>query len=299
LNLGKPPRNGGPNYFFRNNGDGTFTDLTTEVGLEDTGWTMAIGHGDLDNDGWQDIYNANDFGTDHIFRNLGNGKFQLMSNRSIGTDTKKGMNAEFGDYNNDGLLDIYVTNMTEPYLHECNMLWENFGDFNFTDVSKETNSCDTGWGWGAKFLDVDNDGKLDIYVANGFVSEGEKEYMEKLLEFIFMENVNLPDASRWPDMTGYSMGGNEKNYLLHQKYGFFKSIGAQAGVDDMGDARGVAIADFDQDGRMDLIVTNVDGPAKVYQNTSETKNNWLSIKLQSEQNNNYLAIGARVKNQKR
>jgi hypothetical protein len=288
-------RNGGPNYFFRNNGDGTFTDLTTEVGLEDTGWTMAIGHGDLDNDGWQDIYNANDFGTDHIYRNMGNGKFQIMSDSSIGTDTKKGMNADFGDYNNDGLLDIYVTNMTEPYLHECNMLWENFGDFNFTDVSKETNSCDTGWGWGAKFLDVDNDGKLDIYVANGFVSEGDKEYMEKLLEFIFMENVNLPDATRWPDMKGYSMGGNEKNYLLHQKYGFFKSIGAQAGVDDLGDARGVAVADFDQDGRMDIIVTNVNGPVKVYQNTSKTKNNWISIKLQSDQNNNYLAIGARVK----
>jgi hypothetical protein len=214
-------RNGGPNYFFRNNGDGTFTDLTTEVGLEDTGWTMAIGHGDLDNDGWQDIYNANDFGTDHIYRNMGNGKFQIMSDSSIGTDTKKGMNADFGDYNNDGLLDIYVTNMTEPYLHECNMLWENFGDFNFTDVSKETNSCDTGWGWGAKFLDVDNDGKLDIYVANGFVSEGDKEYMEKLLEFIFMENVNLPDATRWPDMKGYSMGGERKKLSTPSKIWIF------------------------------------------------------------------------------
>jgi hypothetical protein len=112
-------RNGGPNYLYRNDGDGTFTDVTEQAGVQDTGWSMAVGHGDLDNDGWQDLYVANDFGTDSVFRNNGDGTFANVSESVIGIDTKKGMNAEIGDYNNDGLLDIYVTNMTEPYLHEC------------------------------------------------------------------------------------------------------------------------------------------------------------------------------------
>ena len=165
-------RNGGPNYLFRNNGNGTFTDVTAAAGVEDVGWTMAIGHGDLDNDGWQDIYVANDFGPDTVFRNLGNGKFANVTKLAIGVDTKKGMNAEIADYNNDGFLDVYVTNMTEPYLHECNMLWENHGEFKFSDVATEVGSCDTGWGWGAKFFDADNDGLQDLYVANGFITSG-------------------------------------------------------------------------------------------------------------------------------
>jgi hypothetical protein len=251
-------KNGGRTYLLRNNGDRTFTDVTMESGLYDTGWTMGIGIGDLDNDGWQDIYLARDFGTDKVFRNLGNGTFADLSERAIGVDTKKGMNADMADFNNSGLLGIYVTNITEPYLHECNMLWHNDGDFHFTDVASETGTCDTGWGWGAKFLDVDNDGQLDLYVVNGFISAGPQDYMKVLLDFIFRENVDLRDAKDWPDMAGYSMGGYERHVLFQQDGGTFKNIAASAGVDDTLDARGVAIADFDRDGKMDMIVSSVE-----------------------------------------
>ncbi len=286
-------RNGGPNYFYRNNGDGTFTDVTTAAGVEDTGWTMAVGHGDLDNDGWQDLYVANDFGPDTVFRNQGNGTFANVTLKAIGTDTKKGMNAELGDYNNDGRLDIYVTNMTEPYLHECNMLWENHGDFRFADVATETNACDTGWGWGAKFFDADNDGLQDLYVANGFISAGPEDYMHKLLDFVFQEGIDLRDATKWPDMAGYSMAGNERNVFLHQRFGSFVSAGAQAGLDDPGDARGVAIADFDRDGRVDLAVSNVAGPLRLFRNTTQPTGRWVGLLLR-QGTANPDAVGARI-----
>lgn len=287
-------KNGGPNYLFRNDGKGTFTDVTAAAGVADLGWTMAIGHGDLDNDGWQDLYVANDFGPDTVFRNLGNGKFANVTQSAIGVDTKKGMNAEIADYNNDGFLDVYVTNMTEPYLHECNMLWENHGEFKFSDVATETGSCDTGWGWGAKFFDADNDGLQDLYVANGFISDGPEDYMHKLLDFVFQEGIDLRDATQWPDMAGYSMAGHEHDFFLHQKFGSFVSEGEAAGVDDDGDGRGVAIADFDRDGRVDFLVTNVAGPVRLFHNVTETGgNHWVGFVLRQGTANQY-AVGARV-----
>ena len=287
-------RNGGRNYLFRNNGNATFTDVTDDAGLHDSGWAMAVAHGDLNNDGWQDLYIANDFGTDTVFKNLGNGKFQNISDKSIGVDTKKGMNADFGDYNNDGFLDVYVTNMTEPYLHECNMLWRNNGNETFTDVSQEANACDTDWGWGAKFVDIDNDGKLDIYAANGFISAGDEDYMDVLLDFIFREDVDLTDAKVWPDMGGFSMAGYEKNVLFMQTHKGFENVGESAGVDSIRDSRGVAIADFDDDGRMDIVVSNVDGEPDLYRNASVSVGNWLQLKLEGSGKNNRSAIGTRV-----
>ncbi len=288
-------RNAGRNYLFRNNQDGTFTDVTDEAGVHDEGWAMAVGHADINNDGWQDIYIANDFGTDIIFKNLGNGRFKNISNTAIGFDTKKGMNTEFGDYNNDGLVDVYVTNMTEPYLHECNMLWRNNGDETFTDVSQETSTCDTQWGWGAKFTDVNNDGLLDIYVANGFISAGKKEYMDILMDFIFRDDIDLTDATQWPKMAGYSMAGYERNVLFIQTTKGFQNIAKKSGVDSILDSRGVAVADFDNDGRMDIVVSNVGAAPDLYRNVSELSSNWISLKLEGVGKNvNRDAIGAKV-----
>jgi hypothetical protein len=285
-------RNAGRNYLFRNEGNGRFVDVTEAAGFSDSGWTMAVGHGDLDNDGWQDIYLANDFGADVLLRNRGDGTFADITASAIGVDTKKGMNADFGDYNNDGLLDVYVTNMTEPYLSECNMLWRNNGDGTFGDVSLETHACDTGWGWGAKFVDVNNDGLLDIYAANGFITAGKRDYMEVLLEFVLNDEGDISDASRWPPMGDSSMGGNERNVLLLQTPGGFAP--AAAGVDSLRDGRGVAIADFDRDGRMDLVVANVDAAPNLYRNTLATPGHWLELHLTGSGKSNSSAIGARI-----
>src|SRR5438045_4584513 len=102
----------------------------------------------------------------------------------MGFDTKKGMNAEVGDYDNDGWLDIYVTNITDEYMKECNMLWHNNGDGAFTDVAKETGTCETGWGWAAKFADLDNDGWQDLFVVNGLRAAEAAIYVWRLIQFL-------------------------------------------------------------------------------------------------------------------
>jgi hypothetical protein len=288
--------NGGRSYLFRNNGNGTFTDVTMEAGFLDHGWTMALGQGDINNDGWDDLYVANDFGPDRVLKNMQNGKFQDITATAIGVDTKKGMNAELADVNGDGFLDVYVTNMTEPYLHECNMLWRNNGNETFTDISSETNTCDTGWGWGAKFLDVDNDGRLDLYAVNGFISAGKKDYMETLLDFVFNDDVDVSDASKWPPMEDSSMAGYEHNVLLWQSpNGTFNSIGAEAGVDSIRDGRGIAVADFDNDGRLDMVLANLDSGAQLYHNETRTGNHWIEFKLIGKgPKSNRDAVGSKV-----
>ena len=154
--------NGGGVTVFHNDGDGTFTDVSEQVGIQLNGWTLDLGHGDADNDGDDDLYIAVDFGTDRFFANNGDGTFTDQTESAIGIDTKKGMNAEWGDYDNDGLLDVYVTNITDDYMREGNFLWHNNGDLTSTDVSRETGTFDTGWGWAGKFFDYDNDGWLDL-----------------------------------------------------------------------------------------------------------------------------------------
>src|SRR5262249_36601550 len=149
----------------------------------------------------------------------------------IGVDTKKGMNAEFGDYDNDGWPDVYVTNITEPFLTECNMLWRNNGDFTFTDVAEPTGTCDTGWGWAGKFHDYDNDGWLDLFVQNGFISGGKKDYIDILMPIILDSDVDLSDTMSWPPLGEMSFSGYEKKRLFRNRgRRGFTDVAAEAGV---------------------------------------------------------------------
>ncbi len=291
--------NGGTKILYRNNGESTFTDMSREAGIKDTGFTTALGHGDYDSDGWQDFYVANDFSSDRLYHNNGNGTFADVTEKAMGLDGRKGMNAEFGDYNNDGRLDIYVTNITEPWFRECNMLWLNWGDGIFVDVSQETGTCDTGWGWGAKFLDFDNDGLLDIYVADGFISAGREDYakdveawqqpLRKGLTMDFM------DANIWPPIGNKSFAGYEPNRLFHNEGDHaFREMGREAGVDSLRDGRGVSVADFDNDGALDIFVTNSEQPPLLYRNQAGKKNNWIEVELTGVKSNRS-AVGARVR----
>ncbi len=161
-------RNAGRNSLWHNQGDGTFTDLGKQLGVDDPGWTLAVGHGDLDNDGWPDLYVANDFGPDQLYMNNRDGTFRNVTEQVLGQDTKKGMNVEFGDLDGDGWLDVQVSNITTAdYLKEGNMLWRNAtpsagGDPLLVDIAQESGAENGGWAWGAKFFDFDNDGDLRL-----------------------------------------------------------------------------------------------------------------------------------------
>ena len=236
--------NGGGVTVFRNEGPGggasvRFTDVTEEVGIKVSGWTLDLGHADADHDGDDDLYVAADFGTDSFFRNDGGGAdgvvtFSDLTEEAIGIDTKKGMNVDWGDFDGDGLFDIFVTNITDEYMKEGNFLWQNLGDLTFSDVSRETGTHATGWGWAGKFFDYDNDGWLDLYTVNGWVSasrDPQDNYVLDIFQVIINPEIDLADARNWPPMGHKTLSGYQRNALFHNRGGtLFKDEAARHGL---------------------------------------------------------------------
>ncbi len=287
--------NGGGLTVYHNDGKGKFTDVTEKVGLKLSGWTLDLGHADADNDGFDDLYVACDFGTDHFFHNNGNGTFADLTEKAIGIDSKKGMNVDWGDYDNDGLLDIYVTNITDDYMREGNFLWHNNGNLTFSDVSRETGTYETGWGWGAKFFDYDNDGWLDLYVMNGWVSAGKDSYVPDIFNMVTKPGIDFADARNWPPMGNKSLSGYEKKKLFHSEKGqIFKDQAARHGLDSNKDGRGIAIADFNNDGKLDIMSANANSEPNLYLNTMPGGPHWIQFALEGRQSNRG-AVGAQVR----
>ena len=167
-----------PDILYRNNGDGTFTDVTRESGVYKAGNGLGVVFGDYDDDGWIDIYVANDATPNFLFHNKGKGVFEevgLWSGTAVGVDGKPlaGMGTDMGDMNGDGLLDIFVTNLDG----QTHSLYKNLGKGLFTNVTFASGIGEATLpyvGWGTAFLDYDNDGDLDLAVANGDVIDNVK-----------------------------------------------------------------------------------------------------------------------------
>lgn len=290
-------RDAGANVLYRNNGDGTFTDVSKEMGVDDTGWTLDCGVADYDNDGDQDLVNANDFGQDRVFRVNADGTFTNVTDDAIGWDTHKGMNVAFGDYNNDGWLDLYITNIyTKEYVKEGNQLYRNMGDKTFSDVSFETNVYDAGWCWAGRFWDYDNDGDVDIMVANGYISgDPNDEYFAKLAISVTKPGFDPIDAQNWPKMGDSTFSGYEPSRVWRNDGSeVFTEVAEQLGLADTGDGRGLAIADFDGDGDLDVYIANQGQDGVFYRNDIGNKNNWLMVDLTGT-NCTRDAVGTRVK----
>ena len=242
--------------FFRNRGDGTFEDFTAASGIAaaEAGYGLGVVTGDLDGDGDTDLYVANDSVPNHLFVNDGRGRFSeqaLLAGTAYNVDglAQAGMGVDAGDFDEDGQLDLFVTNFS----HDTNTAYRNAGSGFFEDSTTRNELRMPGWfylGWGTRFIDLDADGWLDLFVANGHV---------------------YPEAEA---------AGSGTRYLMKNQV--FRNQGGGTFVEEEWDgpersSRGVAFGDLDDDSLPDLVVVNVDDAAAVFRNASEGRGVTLQL----------------------
>ena len=273
---GPPGLNGGTNLLYRNNGDGTFTDVSENAGIRNTIGTYALSVvvADLDNDGWPDIYVANDSTAATYYVNQKNGTFKdqaIEAGIAYSPDGKPqaGMGVAVGDFNRDGLLDIVKTN----FAGDTDSLYQNLGDGSFEDHTYLSGlGVNTRYlGWGVAFMDLDNDGWLDIFISNGHV------YPE-----VDGSHIDAPYA--------------EHKYLYRNlRNGQFEEITdlAGSGISTAVPARGCAFGDYDNDGDLDLVVNCINAPPQLLRCDSTSSRNFIKIRTVGIKSNRS-GIGARV-----
>lgn len=369
---------GGPNVLYRNARDGTFTvsPLSAQVALPEHSSAGAV-FADYDNDGFRDLLVLGN-GANHLFHNEGGGAFVDVTALAGVDDRRRGQTAAFGDYDNDGYLDLYVVN------HYCSCplkpdrddrLYHNEGDGTFREVTELLGTAVNGLGFSASFADYDNDGDLDIYLANDqgldfewggrtwrnvlwrndgagcdgwcftevAIETGADSRIDSMglavgdydndgdLDF-FVSNsppghvlLRNDGPGMFSDMRGiaglesdpfggtgwgtvffdYDNDGFQDVYLAvgspsrsclfrNAGDGTFEDVSEGSGADDLGDSLGVAYADYDRDGRVDLIVGNRGWDYRLYRNVSATSAHWIALRLVGGGSVNRDAIGARV-----
>jgi hypothetical protein len=265
-------------------------------------WTLAIGAADLDGDLLPELYFANDFGPDHLYRNvsrsgrprfaLAEGKRGLNTPRSrvLGRDSFKGMGVDFGDVNDDGRLDIFVSNISDDYaLLESHFLFVSRGDWGaasdgtapYTDEGDALGVARSSWGWDTRFGDFDNDGVLEALQATGFL-KGETDRWPELQELATANDELLALAGTWPRFqAGDDLSGHAPNpFYVRAGDGRFYDLAAELGIDQPQVTRGIATADVDGDGDLDFAVANQWEPSFFYRNErSEPQAGFLGLHL--------------------
>jgi hypothetical protein len=293
--------NGGRKYLLRNRGDGSFEDVTEAAGIKSRRWTLAVGAADLCGTGYPDLFLANDYGVSEVYANRGGKEFvEIGKNCDIGTHPKSGMNVSFGDVLNRGQLAVYVSNITEPgNLVQGNNLWvpkagTSGEKLEFVNQAGALDIERGGWSWGAQFGDLNNDGLLDLYLTNGYVSAGKgANYWYEYSLIAGAYKGLIVDAKNWPPMKGRSLSGYQTKCLWWNRGGKFVDICRAVGVTDTFDGRAAVLSDLGNRGVLDLIVANQKGPLLLYRNTVTKDNQWIQFQLEGTKSNRS-AIGARV-----
>src|SRR4029079_10323169 len=224
--------NGGRKYVFHNRGDGTFEEVSESLGINSRRWTLAIGAADLSGTGHPDLFFANDYGISQLFVNRDGKKFEEVGrDAGVARTPKSGMNASFGDVFNDGRLSIYKTNISEPgVLVQANDLWvpksgTGAAPAAFENLAAALGVDLGGWSWGAQFGDLNNDGRLDLYLTNGYISTDSKDsYWYRYSQIAGAFKGIIVDAAHWPAMAGKSLSGNQQKCLWLNDNGKFVDI---------------------------------------------------------------------------
>ncbi len=267
-----------PDILYRNNGDGTFTDATEAAGISHRALGLAVAVGDYDNDGYPDLHIANDMEADLLYRNNGDGTFTETADLTgTGYDGNgfpgSGMGSAFGDYDNNGYLDLVVSNASSLPV----ILYQNESAIFFTDVS-----FTAGIGavtlpyfkWAVEFFDYNNDGLLDIFVANGHLQE----------------NIALFSDGTYPQADLLFRNTRQQNGTYH-----FTDASVEVGLAQLPKkvSRGAAFGDYDNDGDIDIFLNNANQPATLLRNEGGNSNHWLTIQPIGTQSN-ASGIGTKV-----
>ena len=294
--------NGGRKYLLRNKGDGTFEDVTAKMGLgADHRWTLAVGTADLRGTGYPDIVMANDYGVTELYANQNGQGFQEIGRAAnVGYRPKSGMNVSFGDVMNAGRFAIYVTNISAAgNLVQGNNLWvqstAHGGPLHYDNLASVAGVEMGGWSFGSQFADLNNDGNLDLFLTNGYVSAShDKSYWYDYSKIAGGNSAIISDAKNWPPMGDMSLSGYEQKHVwLGDGYGKFVDVAGAVGVSDTHDGRSVAVGDLWNTGALDVLVATQRGPLLVYKNTVAPGRHWVGFDLRGTRANRD-ALGAQV-----
>ncbi|MDQ8203905.1 FG-GAP-like repeat-containing protein [Pelagicoccus sp. SDUM812003] len=304
---------GEPDYLYRNNGDGTFTNVTAEAGIaDDRGKGHSATWWDADGDGWADLFISNDFeGSDHLYRNNGDGTFTDVIDTMFPHTAWYSMGSDFGDINNDGRLDLFSADMANTTHYKSkvtmgdmggwvdyfdtlntpqymkNAVFVNSGTHRFLEVAKMTGLSSTDWTWSPRLEDFDNDGWLDLHVTNGMVRSFTDSDMVNKIKTLKSKRQIVALVKNSPVLKEQNLAfRNDGSDTLH-----FSKVTKEWGLAHDGVSFGSVAADFDNDGDLDLAYTNFEETVSLYRNDSQ--NNSLQIELDGRQSNRF-GIGAQV-----
>ena len=264
-----------PSWLFHNNGDGTFTDVSQKTGIaEYSGKAWGVVATDINNDGWMDLFVSNDTVANFLFANRQGKHFDEIGftagvGYGEGGKIRSGMGVDSGDINQDGWMDLFVTNLD----HEMYALYQNGHNEGFEDktiASGVGRATELMSGWGVKFFDFDNDGNLDLIIANGHPND-------------LVEKIKPQVTFREPLLLFHNTGTGLKNVSQESGPVFEKPMAS----------RGLALGDFNNDGAIDVLIANNDEPPVLLRNEVGAHNNWLGLRLIGKKSN-IDAVGARI-----